>query len=143
MTEHWLGFQKFIVSKGITRAELVSAYNPEVILEETLDELIIKIEGFVTKESLESKVFSQAKIVEFVVPQNWWEQFKYEHMDSWWAPKWFTRYKRKTLIRNVLFMIEVKPMLLFPESTIALRRPDALGRPVRYYTTEEEWVEYD
>jgi hypothetical protein len=97
------------------------------------DNLIAKIEARVLVERLEPFVIKRCKTVYVRIYQTWWDHFKDTYKDKWWMPK--TRIRYNHVARKVDFLVIVRPMRAFPNSTIEY--DPRLGDPVRIFELEE------
>lgn len=62
--------------------------------------------------------WSHTEIIQFINPDGWWQHWKLDHIDTWWA-RWFTRRwpaRTRTDIRRITYHVDVTRAALFPEA---------------------------
>jgi hypothetical protein len=124
----------------ISRSELESSVNPELIFENTIDGIIVRIKTKILSEDLAPKEIHRTKVVEFRQPQTWWDMFKNTYTNTWWFGWFVRRYPPKMvpIFRSVTFNVRLQPTLLFPQSVTL---PKDVGRPIRFYDFTEVMTE--
>jgi hypothetical protein len=89
-----------------------------------------------TEQVTESTTIEGSETVTWTIPATWWDHWKADHAESWWAG-WFVRLRpprtaehSKTMgySRDVTLTVDLRRYRTFPEADYV--PPAALGRPV-------------
>jgi hypothetical protein len=151
MTGEWtvpLG-EDFLLEKAQVQATAVlppGVFDVEYRIEHTAREMALHLRATVMRHRLKRQTFTDSKTVEFTVPASWWDAFKQEHAQRWWARWWVRRHPARTTVlsERVTFGVTVDPEVVFPEQTVVGERSfagrDTWGTVVPHQmTTAEFW----
>lgn len=132
--------KKFSFDQFIRDHELVAINDPDVIVTNTLEGMLIKVNNYIMTERLEPQHIAETKTALFRVPDTWWDHFKCQYYNKWWMP--FKKYKIRVEKQKVLFDVTVTPLIYFPEFKTP-RYPDRMGKWLRgievYTEVIAEW----
>lgn len=91
-----------------------------------------------------------SRTVEWVVAATWWDHFKLQYAQRWWA-RWYVRRrpaavvpKQETvrIVRDVKLTLDLRRYRTYPGANRVLP-PDTWGNPVRAYAMQHRWEGVD
>ena len=119
-------------TKLVSRRELEVCVDPKIVLDQSLDQLVITLKAYVlTAATGEPQTIRRTKTVTSTHYCTWWDHFKYTYISRWWMP--FKKVRFKRLSHEVEFEVTIEPRAMFPHAKVAF--PSNFGKPVIYYET--------
>lgn len=109
------------------------------VFHDYLDDIVLKLRAEVLADKLPPDHVTESRTIK--VPRSWWDHWKEEHQNSWWAG-WFARWRGyRTHVIRLSVSVDLQRFWAYPQANIAL--PPRMGDPVRMYTmdTRVSWSE--
>jgi hypothetical protein len=105
------------------------------------DHFLYALDAMITTKSLPQEAVTATKHVEFSSPATWWQHWKHDHRESWWAG-WFVRWRgvrMKETVAVAELEVGVERFYTFPEFDFPL--PDPKVSHVKFHMQTRSWFD--
>jgi hypothetical protein len=114
----------------------------KVNAEMTADALVARLEGFALAHRIAKRTVSDTAVLTVDVPTTWWQMWKKEHAETWWAG-WIARRwpaVHRTIVRHETLTVTVDVHAIYTQADVDYLAPDepfGFPRPVSYMVSKQ------